>query len=174
MHDTTISNYTIYDPPHGIAAMERHISRSPSPNPQAGWSTPGLSSPRRGHHSNTGTPTLSASHEVTWASAQARSAQINNFPRSPNSNSNLFGLGLVGRVSRKVSDSLPLFGRDEEEQFSIKDKWTGPPRGGAGRGIKGWLGMVSTRLRRMKLRNALILLAIFALFIFFHARELSQ
>ncbi|KAF2151205.1 glycosyltransferase family 34 protein [Myriangium duriaei CBS 260.36] len=153
--------------------MERHTARTPSPNPQ-GWSSPGFPSPRHGGPSSRATTpkayTSTSSHEVTWASAQARSAQVNGGSRSPNPGSGPFGLGLIAKATRKVSDSLPLFwGKDEDDRFAVKEKekWVAPARGGRGVGV--WLNNATRGLKRLRLRGLLLAVVALVLFIIFHS-----
>lgn len=80
------------------------MSRSPSPRP-GGWSSPGLSTPYDGSGANG-----SSSHNVTWASAQARSAEVKS-----NSGFNPRGQGFFTKHFRRISTSLPMSYGDKEK-----------------------------------------------------------
>lgn len=83
------------------------MSRSPSPRP-GGWSSPGLSYDNGGRTSPFANG--SSSHNVTWASAQARSAEVkahNSFnPRNQ---------GFFTKHFRRISTSLPMSYGDKEK-----------------------------------------------------------
>jgi len=98
------------------------LSRSPSPQRGGGggWSSPGLTN--NFSHSRSSTPvqtySLNGSHNVTWASAQARSAQVNGYPAYQDA-----GLGFFGKHMRNISSSLPFFSRGpQDERFAEKEK----------------------------------------------------
>ncbi|KAF2636094.1 hypothetical protein P280DRAFT_157471 [Massarina eburnea CBS 473.64] len=85
------------------------MSRSPSPRP-GGWSSPGLntaydSGGRNSPFANGG------SQNVTWAAAQARSAEVKGYPGFAPRNQ-----GFLGRHFRKISTSLP-FSYGEKEKL---------------------------------------------------------
>jgi len=88
------------------------LSRSPSPQRGGGWSSPGLTNPHSGPPSRRASPLPSyqngGSREVTWASAQARSAEVKGYPSFQTRNQ-----GFFGRHLRKLSLSLPRFGKNE-------------------------------------------------------------
>jgi mannan polymerase II complex MNN10 subunit len=85
------------------------MSRSPSPRP-GGWSSPGLSTPYDGSGRTSPFANGSSSHNVTWASAQARSAEVkghNGFnPRNQ---------GFFTKHFRRISTSLPTSYGDKEK-----------------------------------------------------------
>ncbi|TKX24241.1 putative alpha-1,6-mannosyltransferase MNN10 [Elsinoe australis] len=144
----------------------RGFSRSPSPNPAAqGWATPTLSSPRQ-PISRASTPKSYAlngsTHEVSWASAQAKSAQVNGATKRPSGG---YGLGFLGKVGRKVSQGLPLW-TDED---GLKDKPFNPSSpGGRGAGVKSWIRGVVRMGMRARLRSLLLLLLVIVSYIFLH------
>ncbi|KAF1837522.1 hypothetical protein BDW02DRAFT_491343 [Decorospora gaudefroyi] len=84
------------------------MSRSPSPH--GGWSSPGLNTSydNGGRHS----PYVkgSSSHNVTWASAQARSAEVKGYPGFTPRNQ-----GFFGKHFRRISTSLPFTHGDKEK-----------------------------------------------------------
>lgn len=139
------------------------LSRSPSPQPAGGWSTPGLSTTRA--HSRVGTPKsykLNGGNNVTWASAQEKSAKVNGYAVPANGT-----WGYIGKHVRKISASLPIFNRSEEDpRFAEKEK--------LGRGrwhIQGdgtWKGF-AIRIGRLlwRLRLRLLIALSFLLFLIF-------
>ncbi|KAH3914513.1 hypothetical protein HBI56_094980 [Parastagonospora nodorum] len=85
------------------------MSRSPSPRP-GGWSSPGLSTPYDGSGRTSPFANGSSSHNVTWASAQARSAEVKS-----NSGFNPRGQGFFTKHFRRISTSLPMSYGDKEK-----------------------------------------------------------
>ncbi|KAF2468172.1 uncharacterized protein BDR25DRAFT_373817, partial [Lindgomyces ingoldianus] len=86
-------------------------SRSPSPHP-GGWSSPGLNtpydtggrtSPLRGYANG-------GAHSVTWASAQAKSAEVKGYTAFNPRNQ-----GFFGRHFRRISTSLPFSYAEKEK-----------------------------------------------------------
>ncbi|KAG8629237.1 hypothetical protein KVT40_003102 [Elsinoe batatas] len=141
----------------------RQFSRSPSPNSGAGWATPTLSSPRQISRSTTPKMHGGNSHDVNWASAQARSAQVNGYPKSPNGGA---GLGFLGRVGRSVSQGLPLWTEEARKDKYSHGSWS--PGGGKGSGVKSWLRSVSRMAMRMRLRSVLLVVLVILGYIFLH------
>jgi len=139
------------------------LSRSPSPQRKGGWSSPGLSTPRRSpkpYNMNNG-------HDVTWASAQARSAQVNGYP---NKNSG-YGFGFIGRHMRNFSSSLPTFNYREDDRYMEKEKERGAWRAANNTSVKGMLNRFGRMIWRLRLRVIpLLVLSILAI-IFFFSRE---
>jgi hypothetical protein len=101
---------TIPGTPSGMS-----LSRSPSPRAAGGWASPGLTegfnsavertaSPRRtyGELNSNG---AAGGTGVTWASAKARSDEINGYPSFSTRSQN----GFFARHVRKLSTSLPKF-----------------------------------------------------------------
>ena len=133
------------------------LSRSPSPLPGGGWSTPGLnsgqSSPsKRGygiHNGNTGT--------VSWASAKAKSDEVNGYPSFSTQSNNFFG-----RHARKLSHSLPRFNFGLRRGYAEKEK--------LGRGRWPWivtrtLGQIAALFGRMGRRTRLRVILLFGFFL---------
>ncbi|KAI9875793.1 MAG: alpha-1,6-mannosyltransferase [Pleopsidium flavum] len=144
------------------------LSRSPSPRRGGGWSSPGLdtmsasgrSSPRKGYgdmHMNGGTNT------VTWASAKARSNEVNGYPAFSIRNN-----GFLARHARSISGSLPRFNLAGRRDYAEKEKlgrgrWH--PNNGSKIGrLQTFMGRV---LRRMRLRFLLVLAFILGVAIFY-------
>ncbi|KAI9806686.1 MAG: hypothetical protein M1825_006143 [Sarcosagium campestre] len=144
------------------------LSRSPSPVPGGGWSSPGLattytttsgrSSPARTWGKVNGGPS-----SVTWASAKAKSDEVNGYP-SFSTRSTSF----LARSFRTVSSSLPSFSLGGRRDYADKEKlgrgrWS--PAAGSlldrARTIAGGV------IRRMRLRFVLVLAALLMIFFFY-------
>ncbi|KAH8692026.1 putative alpha-1,6-mannosyltransferase subunit [Talaromyces proteolyticus] len=100
------------------------LSRSPSPLPGGGWSSPGLT-PGSGSSSPRYSPRPYTSQHnnrppspggVSWATAKAKSDQVRSYPSFSTRNS-----GFFSRQKRKISASLPRFTltRDYREQEKL-------------------------------------------------------
>lgn len=149
------------------------LSRSPSPQRGGGWSSPGLSNSFA--HSRSSTPvksySVNAPHNVTWASAQARSAQVNGYPAYQAN-----GLGFFRKHMRNISASLPFFNQaPQDERFAEKEKlgrgrWQQPPGASSWSNLSGRLGRL---LWRMRLRFAIVLAFLLAVICFYTTREHS-
>ena len=163
------------------------LSRSPSPIPGGGWSSPGLnisssgrSSPASSnrHHSPSG-----GSTPVMWESARTRNGTAGGGrPGYPSFSTQ--GNGFLSRHMRKLSSSLPSFvssvgGRQTPAHYIEKDK--NVPPGGAsqwlgGRSIPlaGRLRLLAARMgRKTKIRLLLCLLVLMAIYLFFQSRKSS-
>lgn len=140
------------------------LSRSPSPNRGGGWSSPGLttpfdnisrtSSPRRAY-GDLQTNGAASNSNVTWATAKARSEEVNGYPSFSTRNN-----GFFSRHARQISRSLPSFHIGTRRDYAAKEK--------LGRGRR-WLpnsgsrtGRLATHLGRILWRMRLRLLIVFA------------
>lgn len=103
------------------------LSRTPSPVPGGGWSSPGLSTPdpqsRRADRSRSPAARhygeLDSARKVTWDAAQAQTAQVKRFqPKNQ---------GFFRRHFRKLSSSLPKFHSPVDADRFYKDKQHLPP-----------------------------------------------
>ena len=134
------------------------LSRSPSPRPAGGWSTTGLTddsdasiSGKRDYGELNG----SASSDVAWAAAKARSNQVRNTPSFKTRNE-----GFFSRQRRKISATLPRF-----NSFNSSRKDWNAEKLGRGR----WRPSDDGRLSRLKtlvgnlLRKFKVLILIFLL-----------
>ncbi|KAI4153800.1 MAG: hypothetical protein LQ340_002096, partial [Diploschistes diacapsis] len=114
---------TIPGTPDGMS-----LSRSPSPRAGGGFSSPGLtsdfnsmggrSSPRKTYpdlYTNAGA--ASGSGNVTWASAKAKSDEVNGYPSFSTQKT-----GFFSRHARKISSSLPRFNIGGRRDFSEREK----------------------------------------------------
>ncbi|KAF2088281.1 glycosyltransferase family 34 protein [Saccharata proteae CBS 121410] len=100
------------------------LSRSPSPQPGGGWSSPGLTTPTYTGASGSSSPMWSypnggGAHNVTWASASARSKQVKGYQAAGFSTRNP---SWFKRHLRKWSSSLPQFTHSANGQYAEKEK----------------------------------------------------
>lgn len=148
------------------------LSRSPSPHRAGGWASPGLEigscTPSRDRSRGPKSYGVNGGHNVTWATAQARSAEINGYAKTPSS-----GLGFLGRRFRSLSASLPSFNNHsgEDDRFAEKEKlgrgrWAVP---GNSR-FASTVNRVGRMVWRMRLRILLVAL-VFTLYIFLSSRK---
>ena len=151
------------------------LSRSPSPNRGGGWSSPGLttpydnvsgrSSPRKAYatefpfNANGG---MNGSN-VTWASAKARSQEVNGYPSFSTRNN-----GFFSRHARKLSRSLPSFNIGGQ-RYAEKEKL------GRGRHSEGKFRRLATHLGRMlwrmRLRLLVVITCILSIVLFYVTRK---
>jgi len=127
------------------------MSRSPSPRP-GGWSSPGLSTP----YDSTGLANGSSSHNVTWASAQARSAEVKGHggfnPRNQ---------GFFAKHFRRISTSLPMSYGDKEKLG----------RGRQNNKLMQFLNRIGWNIWRLRRSLGVILLIIFSIILFYVTRK---
>lgn len=135
--------------PADPVASPMSLSRSPSPLPGGGWSSPGLnagsgsSSPRFAPRS----PGLQP-ESPSWAAARAKSDQVRSYPSFSTRNT-----GFFSRQKRKISASLPRFAlsHDYSEQEKLNRGRTWPKGDGS---LKGRLLALTAHMatkRRVKL-----------------------
>lgn len=124
------------------------MSRSPSPQP-GGWSSPGLNTPYDSNGRNSPYANGSSAQNVTWASAQARSAEVKGYPGFTPRNQ-----GFFGKHFRKISTSLP-FNHGDKEKLG-----RGRPQGKVMRTLNG----IVWGLWRLRKRVMIVLLVTFLLF----------
>ena len=138
----------------GTPAGDMSLSRSPSPNRGGGWSSPGLttpfdsvsgrSSPRKTYggefpfNANGG----GSSSNVTWASAKAKSDEVNEYPSFSTRN-----VGFFTRTARKLSRNLPSFTRGHKSYAEKEKLGRGRYQESRIRRISAHIGMMMWRLR---------------------------
>ena len=136
------------------------ISRSPSPVPGGGWSSPGLSL-----DSGKTTPTAVSGGPVVWESAKMRPHNSSTFSSFSTQNK-----GFFSRHMRRLSSSLPQFQgqRDNwKEKGGRGPRWIRKvPLAGRIRSIYGRMG------RRLKMILLFILIAILCYTVFYTTRKL--
>lgn len=135
------------------------LSRSPSPAPGGGWSSPGLNI-----NSGRSSP---AHHGGAWESVKTRNLGVNGYPSFSTHNQ-----GFFQRHMRQISGSLPRFTSQPDSPYSAKEKpgrsrWPGQnlPLVGRIRRIFGRMG------RKLKLRLLILLVVILCIIIFYNSRE---
>ncbi|KAL2817449.1 galactosyl transferase GMA12/MNN10 family-domain-containing protein [Aspergillus cavernicola] len=128
------------------------LTRSPSPRPEGGWSSPGLtpgsgsSTPRGGLY-----PT---SPSDPWLAAKAKSDEVRGYPSFSTRNN-----GFFSRSKRQIKATLPRFRASARSPKGYSEK-DGFPHG-HGRGWRSlWFGRTVLRRRRARLFLALILLVL--------------
>jgi mannan polymerase II complex MNN10 subunit len=141
----------------GTPADFNMSSRSPSPHRSGGWSSPGLNTPydtgggRSSPYPNGGT------HNVTWASAQARSSEVKGYAAFNPRNT-----GFFGKHFRRISSSLP-FSYAEREKLGrgrySKSQWAQ------------YLTHIGRILWRLRLKVGILLLFAFAMILYYVTRK---
>ena len=143
------------------------LSRSPSPKRGGGWASPGLNANFAQSRSSTPVTSYSQNHSVTWASAQARSNQVNGYPAYQE-----HGSGFFGKHMRNISTSLPFFNngprdeREAEKEKAGRGRWA-PARGGYLANMKSMLGR---HMLRSKPRFVLVLVLLLLIICFYTTR----
>lgn len=147
------------------------LSRSPSPQARGGWSSPGLNTPSGRSRATTPKPyTMNGGHDVTWASAQARSAEVNGYPAYHDKSA-----GFFGRHLRSISVSLPRFSMGEDDRFAEKEKLgRGRWQPGGGSAIGNILGRFGRMFWRMRLRFMLVIAFVLLVILFYATRKSSH
>lgn len=143
------------------------LSRSPSPVPGGGWSSPGLNV-NNGRSSPANSP---SSNTVSWESAKMRHLGPNGYPSFSTHNQ-----GFFTRHMRRLSSSLPRFNsRGGGSRFGDKERlgrrrWPGHniPLIGRIRSIFGRMG------RKLKIRLLICLILLLCLYVFYHSRKCSR
>ena len=94
------------------------LSRSPSPIPGGGWSSPGLDITSSGR-STPAKMTFSGPNvgAVTWESARVKSRGVTSYPSFSTQNQ-----GFFTRHMRRISSSLPSFSNHNDNGATEKDK----------------------------------------------------
>ena len=137
------------------------LSRSPSPRPEGGWSSPGLQS--SSGSSTPGSGLLTPSSGVSWAAAKAKSDEVRGYPSSSQRS------GFFSRSTRRIYSSLPRFSTEETGDYADKDEKDELGQGkkyshGPGRGL---FAFPRTLVRRTRLRTLLGSILAFVAFFFF-------
>lgn len=144
------------------------LSRSPSPVPGGGWSSPGLnintsgrSSPARGLSGTNGSP-------IIWEGSRMRTNGGSGYPSFSTQNQ-----GFFTRHMRRLSSSLPRFNSNSRFPYAEKEKlgrgrWDmqNVPLLGRAKSIFARMG------RKLKLRLLICFIISLCIFIFYHSRML--
>lgn len=140
------------------------LSRSPSPVPGGGWSSPGLnissgrSSPANAPSSNT----------VSWESAKMRHVGPNRHPSF-----STYNQGFLSRHVRRLSSYLPRFNSNTDDprlgdkEIPGRGRWPGQNISLVRR-IRSIFGRMG---RKLKIRLVLCLILLLCLYIFYHSRK---
>jgi hypothetical protein len=154
------------------------LSRSPSPRGGGGWSSPGLtgpydsgrSSPRKPYNTMNGGG-AGYSNGVTWASAKAKSEEVNGYPgfQTRRGDGGIFNLS---RHARNISASLPKWsniagGRYAQKETSGRGRWYPSDQSKLGR-LRTLAGNVT---RKMKLRILLVFALMLGVILFYTTRK---
>lgn len=136
------------------------LSRSPSPVPGGGWSSPGLN-----YNSGRSSPANSnTSRPVAWESAKMRNVGANGHASFATHNQ-----GFFTRHMRRISSSLPRFtDKDlhEKNRFAYANRYLDKiPLMGRVKSIFGRMG------RKMKMRLLIAAIILFCIFVFYHSRK---
>lgn len=138
------------------------LSRSPSPVPGGGWSSPGLNV-----NSGRNSPSHAGAAPVHWESARTRHLGVSGYPSFSTHNQ-----GFFIRHMRHLSSGLPRFNSGSDSPPSEKDKlahgqWPGQ-KIPLVRRIMSIVGRMGRKLRLRLLIGFAILLCVY---IFYHSRE---
>ncbi|KJZ79021.1 hypothetical protein HIM_01794 [Hirsutella minnesotensis 3608] len=137
------------------------LSRSPSPVPGGGWSSPGLNV-----NSGRNSPSNAGSTPVHWESSRMRHLGSNGYPSFSTHNQ-----GFFTRHMRRISSGLPRFNAGPDPRYYEKDK---APRG------RQWPGQNTPLVRRirsifgrmgrkLKMRLLIGFFLLLCLYIFYHS-----
>ncbi|KAI1845245.1 hypothetical protein JX265_005400 [Neoarthrinium moseri] len=120
------------------------LSRSPSPVPGGGWSSPGLNINGSGRSSPAKSSFSGNGNNVTWESARLKSQGVAGYPSFSTQNQ-----GFFTRHMRRISSSLPSFHAKHDDRYVEKDK-------AVTRGICGRIplvGRIRNTMTRMSRKN---------------------
>lgn len=114
-----------FPPPNDPSHTPMSLSRSPSPQPNGGWETRGLTDERTASPDRIkGDMNGFANNDAQWAAARQKSAGVRGYPTIQTKNE-----GFFKRTRRQVSQVLPTF-----NTFSPQDKsWRDQEKLGRGR-----------------------------------------
>lgn len=141
------------------------LSRSPSPVPGGGWSSPGLNI----NSGRTSPAHVSGAGPIAWESAKMRNHNVNGYPSFSTQNS-----GFFVRHMRRISRGLPRFSSaSSNASYDKKDKYRHGAPSWPGQNVP-LLGRTRTIFARMgrKLKFRLLFAFIFfiCLTIFYNSR----
>ncbi|UNI14446.1 alpha-1,6-mannosyltransferase [Purpureocillium takamizusanense] len=136
------------------------LSRSPSPVPGGGWSSPGLNL-----NSGRNSPAAISGGPVQWESAKMRHLGPNGYPSFSTHNQ-----GFFSRHMRRISSSLPRFGPTADSHYADKDKFGRGRWPGQNIPLVGRIISVFGRMgRKMKIRLLIGFVAFLCIYIFYHS-----
>ncbi len=143
------------------------LSRSPSPVPGGGWSSPGLDINSSGRSSPAKASVSSPSNgHVTWESARLKSRGVTGYPSFSTQNQ-----GFFTRHMRQISRSLPSFNANVHDKYGEKEKlgrgrWNIPVLARAGR-------VLARTSRKTRIRALIVAVLLLCYILFYVTRESS-
>lgn len=143
------------------------ISRSPSPAPGGGWSSPGLNINNSGRSSPaTAFPGITNGQPDLWGSSRSKNMGSRGYPAFETQNQ-----GFFQRHMRRISNNLPRFNTSSthyaEKEKLQRGRWQLAPPGSLLGRLRNMAGRVG---RKSKLRVFLVFLLLFAIWLFYHSR----
>jgi len=151
------------------------LDRSPSREREGGWSSSGLTTPYDDSNGRARSPAgrgygeLDGGRGVSWATAKANSDRVNGYPSYQSQSQKQ---GFFGRHYRQLSHGLPHFMHGgQEDRYAEKEK-LGRGRSGGGRmpGLRELPRRLGLLLSRRRKYVAVLLLLLFAVFMWFNKR----
>lgn len=150
----------------GTPGFPMTISRSPSPAPGGGWSSPGLNINNSGRSSPaTAFPGITHGQQDLWESSRSKNMGNRGYPAFETQNQ-----GFFQRHMRRISNNLPRFNTNThyaEKEKLQRGQWQPAAPGsllGRFRNMAGRMG------RKSKMRIFLVFLLLFAIWLFYHSR----
>lgn len=148
--------------PIGTPADPMSLSRSPSPVPGGGWSSPGLNI-----NSGRTSPANVGGSSVSWESAKMRKHGANGYPSFSTQNQ-----GFFTRHMRRISSSLPRFNSGIGNTYAEREKFEREGYNAASGGrIRSFFARVG---RRLKWRILLPLIIICTIIVYYGTRKWNQ
>lgn len=142
------------------------LSRSPSPAPGGGWSSPGLNiSSGRSSPATAFAGVTSNGQQDLWGSSRSKNMGERGYPAFETQNQ-----GFFQRHMRQISNSLPRFhaGTHYAEKEKLqRGRWAPAHPGSLYGRVKNMAGRIG---RKSKLRLFLVFLLLFATWLFYHSR----
>lgn len=141
------------------------LSRSPSPVPGGGWSSPGLNLNSSGRSSPTKASFSGPNNgNVTWESARLKTQGVAGYPSFSTQNQ-----GFFTRHMRRISRSLPTFNTDVPGKYAEKEKlgrgrWDFPILGRIGRTL-------ARTSRKARIRALIVAVLLLCYILFYVTRE---
>ncbi|KAJ5874898.1 uncharacterized protein N7529_003328 [Penicillium soppii] len=134
------------------------LSRSPSPHPGGGWSSPGFV-PASGSTSPRPSPGTLSPNGISWATAKAKSDEVRGYPSFSTRNS-----GFFSRQGNKISTRLSSFRRLSPREYVDKDDYGRDWKPADGQ--RGILGASGLCIRRGRFRLLLVLFMVWIGYLF--------
>lgn len=140
-------------------------SRSPSPAPGGGWSSPGLNINSGRSSPATAFPGITNGQQDLWGSSRSKNMGDRGYPAFETQNQ-----GFFQRHMRRISNSLPRFNTSThyaEKEKLQRGRWSAAQP----TSLLGRLRSMTGRLgRKSKLRMLLVFLLLSSIWLFYHSR----